>query len=189
MAQVFGTFIERDNNLEFLVINFSPGSVSLQQRWRNNGLSADFLGDYWATFFPTDGTTTSNKQDEVKSAVSYIANELLENAMKFSHEGGHYPISIGLHLYENELRFYVSNCVTLQQTEQFQAFIQELLHSDPDELYMDRLEHSAEHESSSSHLGFLTMINDYRANLAWKFEPHPQDMTVMIVTTMVQLSV
>lgn len=36
---------------EFLLINFSSSSIPLNQRSRNNGLSADFIADYLTTFF------------------------------------------------------------------------------------------------------------------------------------------
>ena len=186
--RIFGDFIEGGDDSEFLIINFSPSSLTLKQRWRNSGLSADFLGDYWSVFFPND-ETTPNRREEVKSAVSYIANELLENAMKFSHDSSVYPISIGLHLYENELRFYVANSVNPDTLDTFQAFLQTLLTEDPDELYIAQLEQSAEEDSGTSHLGLLTMINDYQARLAWKFETVPNDAgdQVIRLTTMVQL--
>ena len=71
---------------KFLLISFFPSSIPPKQRSRNNGLSADFIADYLTTFFPKDEdiTNTNKKQAEIKSAVSYIANELLENAMKFN---------------------------------------------------------------------------------------------------------
>ncbi len=186
--RVFGDFIEGGDDSEFLIINFSPSSLTLKQRWRNSGLSADFLGDYWSVFFPND-ETTPNRREEVKSAVSYIANELLENAMKFSHDTSVFPISIGLHLYENELRFYVTNSVDPATLDTFQAFLQTLLTEDPDELYIAQLEQSAEEDSGTSHLGLLTMINDYQARLAWKFDSVPNEAgdTVIRLTTMVQL--
>ena len=86
MIRIFGDFIERkDDDGEYLKIGFSPTSIPIQQRWRNNGLSADFLADYLSTFFPGDDRAVAECQAEFKSAVSYIANELLENAMKFSY--------------------------------------------------------------------------------------------------------
>ena len=86
MTQVFGNFVEMDEHKqEYLIIGFSPTSIPLQQRWRNNGLSADFLADYLSTFFPGEDAESQEQQTEVKDAVSYVANELLENAMKFNH--------------------------------------------------------------------------------------------------------
>ncbi len=188
-AQTFGPFVDEEHDLEFLIINFSPSSIPLQQRWRNSGLSADFLGDYWSVFFPTSEGTASNRRAEVRNAVSYIANELLENAMKFNYEPARCPITISLHLYDSQLRFYVSNCIDPASVFAFQEFITRLLSEDSADLYMEQLERSAEEESESSRLGYLTMLNDYQADLAWKFAPSPDCADAIVLTTMVQLSV
>ena len=95
MIQTFGHFIERqDDQSEYLKIGFSPTSIPIQQRWRNNGLSADFLADYLSTFFPGDDRAAAERQAELKGAVSYVANELLENAMKFSYAPSQHAISL-----------------------------------------------------------------------------------------------
>ena len=192
MTQIFGSFIEKGDDQEYLIIGFSPSSLPLQQRWRNNGLSADFLADYLTTFFPAHDESSSHRQAEIKNAVSYIANELLENAMKFSHTSFNYPVSIGLYLHHNKIRFYVTNSVNPDIIARFQTFIQRLLTEDTDELYIRQIEENANgHANNGSHLGFLTMINDYEASLAWKFDKieAEQDSKVFIVTTMVQLMV
>ena len=81
MTQIFGDFKEMENSRhEYLKISFSPTSRPLQQRWRNNGLSADFLADYLSTFFPGEDSSSQERQAEIKDAVNFIANELLENA-------------------------------------------------------------------------------------------------------------
>ena len=106
MTQIFGDFIDDlPPSQEYLIVGFSPSSVPLKQRWRNNGLSADFLADYFTTFFPSSQSdrTESDRQAEIKSAVSYIANELLENAIKFNDETSQYPISIHLQLHNRPL--------------------------------------------------------------------------------------
>src|SRR5918999_1510955 len=99
MAQIFGDFIDtQEGRGEYLKIGFSPNSISLQQRWRNNGLSADFLADYLSTFFPGEDPDSAERQTEIKDAVSYVANELLENAMKFSYSPSHHSVSIEMFL-------------------------------------------------------------------------------------------
>src|ERR1700733_1666888 len=69
---------ERSDQCEYLTLAFSPTSAPLRSRWRNNGLSADFLGDYVTTFLPTNGPepALAGRQNEIKHAVTYIANEL-----------------------------------------------------------------------------------------------------------------
>src|SRR3954471_2690820 len=85
---------------EYLTLAFSPLSAPLCSRWRNNGLSADFLGDYVNTFLPTNGSVSAadSRQNEIKHAVTYIANELLENAMKYHERNVDIPIGIHLEL-------------------------------------------------------------------------------------------
>ena len=193
MTQLFGDFShEPDSSEEFLVLGFSPTSIPLKQRWRNNGLSADFLADYLTTFFPAKDTdpSTIDRQSEIKSAVSYIANELLENAMKFNDETSQYPINIQLHLYSDRIVFCVTNSIHSQYVSDFQAYLQKLIHGDPQELYIERLEYNAEQDNgTTSGLGLLTMMTDYMAKLGWKFETVKKEPEVIAVTTMVQIFV
>ncbi|MEG4916271.1 DUF6272 family protein [Microcoleus sp. B7-D4] len=192
MTQIFGDFIEQPASQEYLIIGFSPSSVPLKQRWRNNGLSADFLADYLTTFFPgnQDEPSTIERQAEIKSAVSYIANELLENAMKFNDETSEYPIDIKLQLESDGVIVSVANSISPQAVDKFQAYIQELLASEPSELYLQRLEkNAADDNCTNSGLGLLTMLTDYTAKLGWKFQTVHQDPELIAVTTMVQLTV
>ena len=189
MVKIFGDFVEpNDQEQEYLKIGFSPTSLSLQQRWRNNGLSADFLADYLTTFFPGNDAQAQDRQAEIKSAVSYIANELLENAMKFSYAPAQHAVSITMNLDQESVRIYTTNCVAPASVDSFKRFVQELLLGDPQELYMQRLEANAEGDGGSG-LGFLTMINDYNARLAWQFRSDDHEPAAVMVTAMVQLSV
>lgn len=174
------------------MIQFSPSSIPLKQRWRKNGLSADFLADYFSIFFPGDVNISPaiSQQAEIKSAIHYIANELLENAMKFNDETSRYPISIALHLQSDQLVFLSVNSISPQNCVKFQTFIQELITSDPSEMYIRQIEGSAADDSSTiSGLGTLTMINDYMARVGWKFETVQTNPKLIAVTTMVQLAV
>ncbi|MEW6494944.1 MAG: ATP-binding protein [Cyanobacteriota bacterium] len=192
MNRILGDFKdELPVSQEGLTIVFSPTSLPLQQRWRNNGLSADFMADYFATFFPgcENDSPETGSQAELKSAVSFIANELLENAMKFNDEASPHPISIRLQMDRHVLVFVATNSVNLQASEKFQTFIKKLLNSDPSELYIHHLEKDGQENSNSvSGLGLLTMVNDYCAKLGWKFETLPESPDVITVTTMVQLT-
>lgn len=198
MTEIIGEFSnDLPQGQEYLTLVFSPSSIPLKQRWRTNGLSADFMADYFATFFPgkEDATTEANLQAEVKSAVSFIGNELLENAMKFTDDTLDYPISLTLQMHNDKLVFIATNSVKTQGIEKFQAFAQELATSDTDELYLRHLEQNGADDldssppSAISGLGLLTMINDYQAKLGWKFEAIQNVSQAISVTTMVQLLV
>lgn len=192
MVKNFGHFTEMSSTQEYLIISFSSATLSIQDRWRNNSLSADFLANYWGTFFPAHPNETKHHRVEVQDTVSYTANELLENAIKFSYEPAKIPIRIGIYLSTHILRFYVSNSVDPESVAQFQAYIQELLTEDPGDLYIRQLERNASDEDNTeSHLGFLTLLNDYDARLGWKFETVQDDVgrDQTVVTTMVEMGI
>src|SRR4030095_804178 len=121
MTRIFGHFIARkDEQGEHLKIVFSPTALPIQQRWRNNGLSADFLGDYLTTFCPGDDRAVAECHATLKSAVSYVANELLENAMKFSYAPSQHAISIAMYLAADAVSVYVTNGVDPHAVAAFQ---------------------------------------------------------------------
>lgn len=189
--QTFGDFLETvPASEEYLTLNFSPASTPRKQRWRNYGLSADFLGDYFAAFFPGDTLPNSkiNRRNTVKATVSYIANELIENAVKYSVEASPLPISITLFLYELKIIFQITNYSNLRVGENYQAFVQSILNSEPSELYLQQLEKTAMGAGGSS-MGLLTMINDYSAQFGWQFQPSYKTPDVVQVTVMVHLEV
>ncbi|HEC86170.1 MAG: ATP-binding protein [Candidatus Parabeggiatoa sp. nov. 2] len=194
-TQIFGDFIEElHDEVEYLKIGFSPNSVPLKQRWRNNGLSADFIADYLQAFFVGKQKNSNDSNTPIparsKNAVKYIANELLENAMKFSDETSKYPTKIAFRLYSDQLVFHVTNSIKPQKVENFQAIIKNLTHEDPNELYFRRMEANASNENSTqSGLGLLSMRCDYSAKLGWKFETLQTNPPIITVTTMVCLNV
>jgi hypothetical protein len=188
MAQIFGEFTEDfSERSEFLVLGFSPSSLPIQLRWKTNGLSADFLGDYVKNFFPGDTSAALNKQTEVRHAVSFVANELLENAMKYSDKTAGQPVNLEIHLFSDRLVFLSKNSVHQDEIAKFQTYLQQLTTSDVDEMYINQVEKSVESDGTeSSGLGYLTMIMDYDAVLGWKFD-QIVNKPATIVTTMVKL--
>ena len=109
--------------------------------------------------------------------------------MKFTHAPSEYPVTIGMHLDRNQLRFYVTNSVDAEAEQCLRTMIRRLLTEDTNELFIKQLESSGEGRGSGSGLGYLTMINDYGAELAWKFESHEGDSRVKKVTTLVKLPI
>ena len=191
MKQILGNFIEpEEGHGEYLKIGFLPSSIPLQQRWRNNGLSADFLAGYVSTFFPGEDQASNARQAEIKDAISFIANELLENAMKFTHASAHHTVTIEMYLQADVIRLYTINCIAPDRIQPFQQYIGRLLTADTNALYTEQLERNANAEGDTgSGLGFLTMLNDYGAILAWKFGNLVHDGDDVALTTMVRLPV
>lgn len=186
MEQDFGNYTQATKPCEYLTMVFSPLSVPLRSRWRNNGLSADFLGDYVTTFLPAgNGTSASHIQTEIRHAVTYIANELLENAMKYHEHNVDIPIGLRLELCPDHVTVSASNGVGSNQAERYRTFIENILNEgDVGQRIVQQLEDTAAgKDSGSSCLGLLTMINDYGAELGWHFEEHASFKDLMTVTT------
>lgn len=189
MPEIFGDYVDMDDTRESLTISFSPSSLPIHRRWRTNGLSADFLADYCCTFFPSDERSSPRKHADTKNLIAYVANELLENSMKFTHEPRKHTVNINISLLPDECYFYVSNCVNPETIESFQTYLRRLLGEDPGELYLQQLEMNAHDENDGiSRLGFLTMICDYQARLAWKFTELEENPKVVLLTTMVRVA-
>jgi hypothetical protein len=179
-----------DEHCEYLHLAFSPLSAPLQSRWRNNGLSADFLGDYVTTFLPTGSESMSDGgQQAIRHAVTYIANELLENAMKYHERGLDVPIGIHLELTKEQITVRATNGVSPGQARQYKEFVDRILKEDAGELLVRQLEsNSGEAPAQKSCLGLLTILNDYSARMSWEFESDPGSPDMMTVTTRAVLS-
>ena len=179
-SQSIGICVEAPQECEYLTLAFSPTSAPLRSRWRNNGLSADFLGDYVTTFMPA----TESRQNEIRHAVTYIANELLENAMKYHARDIDIPIKIHLELTSNQITVSVSNGIGLVEAEHYKAFLEQLQTGDIDDLILKQQEENAKSDGSTvSCLGLLTMMADYDAQLDWRFDAHPAQLGGSLVTT------
>jgi len=189
--QIYGEFNQNvAASDEYLTLHFSPSTAPRKQRWRNYGLSADFLGDYFAAFFPGDTPTQGqiNQRDAVKAAVSFIANELLENAVKYSESVGDRPITISLYLYQQQIMFQVVNFSDRPATLTYQQFIEDLANTDLDLLYAQQLEKTALGMGKSC-IGILTMMNDYGARFGWQFQDLPDTPDIVKVSVVAVLDV
>ncbi len=198
MIQTFGNYQELpENYLDFLTLNFSPSSLPLKKRWRNNGLSADFIADYFKSFFinQIDNSLENEEQrvylENLKLAVKYVANELLENAMKFQDDTLPCKATIQFLWHANQLLFYVTNAINSNRVPRFQKLIQTILTGDPQQLYLQTMQSNTVLElfDSRSGLGLLSMICDYSADLAWKFQTITTPFPVITVSTMVCLKI
>lgn len=189
--RTFGAFRHRPNEpCEYITLAFSPLSAPLRSRWRNNGLSADFLGDYVLAFLPDgDAPVSQNHQAEIRHAVAYVANELLENAMKYHEPRVDIPIGINLQLSAGHIAVSATNGIGFPQAQLYQSFVERILRQDAGAVFMRQMEASSGgQDPAQSRLGLLTMIHDYGAQLGWRFEALPDHLEVMTVTTSAILS-
>lgn len=196
MAQYFGEFVEDlPQDCDCLELSFTSSSRPIEGRWRNNRLSAYFMADYLTNLLPIEENDTQGKErlETSKNTVSYVGNELLENAMKFN-EDSNYKVKFGIHFLEDTEKatafIFTKNSITTQTARKFQGFLRELLAADTNELYVQQIEKTAEEEhTEASGLGLLTAINDYSAKLGWKFDFAPSNPQIITLTTMAQVVV
>ena len=142
-------------------LRLSEGSLDIS--WHHCSTTADFLGD----FFAVQAKAGDPELNEIRHAIGYLVNELLENAVKFRAPG---DIEIEAHFYDTTFGLSVQNRVHSETAERFQALLTEITSRDPGELLIERIEQNAADPSSSgSGLGLLTLMSDYGARLGWKF--------------------
>ena len=198
MNKIFGEFIEDfDANYQSLELSFNNVDISIKRQWRNHRLSAYFLADYLENLLPIDDDNSdiSDRLEECKSTVSFIGNELLENAIKFKSTnchsvkfGIHFPNNLQENLKEINIIVFTKNSIDEQNLEKFQEFVQQLLSFDTNELYIKQIEKTTEaDDNNASGLGLLSIINDYSAKLGWKFEQESHNLSITTVITMAQI--
>ena len=121
---------------------------------------------------------------EIKHAVTYIANELLENAMRYHEHSIDIPIGIHLELTSTQITVSATNGASNAQAEHYQKFVETILRENTSDMLVRQLEESGGGgDSNKSCLGLLTIINDYSARLGWRFEVHPAYPEIMTVST------
>jgi hypothetical protein len=111
------------------------------------------MADYFSNFLQVDEDDPAQKRriKESKGAVSYVANELLENAINFNDRGTSFKIKFGIYFIEEAdmtAVLFATNSVSAEGLDKFQKFIQELLCSDPEKLYVQQIKKSAQEENS-----------------------------------------
>lgn len=186
MKSFFGNFVDVcPFDGEYLNISVAMSSGSVEADWRKNTLCAEFIAKYMLNTITAHRTKREIEHRDIKDTINYIANEMFENAVKFTSAIGTRSISFRVHHDGDIIRFYVRNSIDKPQIEPFQTLIDELLDGDANTMYFERLEanDSADGDNTSG-LGYLSIMNDYGADIAWKFEPsdstHPDFVTTMI---------
>jgi hypothetical protein len=179
--KVLGEYVEEAERKplshSLLVVN----SQEMMRNWRTVSLSSDFFARYYSYYFPYKEKAKERiSRDMAENSISFVLNELIENTAKYSNAGDQ-TVSLRVMLLEDDIVFSISNFVTAALAESFSRLAREILESDPEQLYMTRLERNTESEQGGSGLGYLTLINDYGVALGFKFEPAGPDLVQVTV--------
>jgi hypothetical protein len=185
-ATVLGDYLDINAQVrEYMVMNFASSRLDMNDLWESSSLSAKFLSAFFGKFFPAGGKGRKSPRTVMEDSVRFISSELLGNAVKFGC-GESFDIRVNLHMDQDELRFYVTNALSLQQIDGLKAFIHRLSTEDLNDIYLAQMEKNAEAGNTESRMGYLTMLLDYDVKLGWKFE---QSGESNIVTVMARLPV
>lgn len=183
MDERIGTF-EGGEGLEAEVaVELFPAQFAV--RWDQCGATSDFFAAYFSRLPRCRDDEEAN--GEVEGAISYVLNEVIENAVKFQ-SGGTITVKVGLD--GEELVFVVGNRISESAANALKPRVRELVTGDAQELLLRRVEQNAENpELGVSGLGFLTMITDYEARLGWSFTPVPESPGQVLLHTMARLPI
>lgn len=179
MKTQFGQRLESTGDLQHVTkIQFCAEQLAL--KWAHCSTCADFLSQWYSNVLAASGFT--GKLKDAAHSISYMANELIENAIKFRF-GGDVDIVTGLE--GNRFILRIANWISADVSRGFQGLLEEITNGDPGELLIERIEANAAGQSNGSGLGILTLMNDYGAKIHWLFEKKEMtaDSPVHLTTT------
>jgi hypothetical protein len=106
--------------------------------------------------------------------VSYIVNELMENAVKYGSDGA---ICISIGFATDGVVIDLSHATSPQRAEKYHALARSLVQRDPEELFMEIIEkNSAASDTNEAKtgagLGLISLRLDYQAELSFCFQSH-----------------
>lgn len=175
MEATFG-HVELTNGAGALKNRIRLADGPLDLAWQHCGVTSEFLGDFFALKRTGDG----GDYNEARHSIGYLANELLENALKFREGDG---ITLEASLEGTCFEIHIRNLISKETAEKFQALLAELTTRDPATLLIERIEENAENvHSNGSGLGLLTLMSDYGARLGWQFQPATKTGTICLDT-------
>ena len=161
-------------------------AAQLAAYWRRCSLSSDFWSTYMSLFVPPTVPEGHLRRVDIESVLAYLLNELYENCAKFS-TGPSLPVHYEAWTLADQLIFQFTNHILSEGQEPFVVKIEELLNSDPHELYFQKLEEGVELDLDSSGLGYLTLIKDFGVQFSFRFRQLKNKSTAVDVQAKVSL--
>ena len=154
---------------------------NFQLKWSHCNSTADFLSAFYAGIL-TAGRTLAQVAD-LSHSISYLVNELVENAVKF-HTAGTVEIEAGLD--GDVFVFRIGNHIASKTATRFQTLLAEITAGDPGEMLIKRIEANAAGAGGSG-LGLLTLMSDYGARLTWRFSSNGSSADSVFIETLARL--
>lgn len=163
--------------------NFSLNYQQLKEEYKKNGLLINHYSfgeialQVMKNLHPNYVGEGFLSATEIRQSIDYIANELLENSIKYSDETAT-KINLEIHVHKQLVTVASTNIISDNRSKVFSNYLRKIVQSDPSEMYIKQLEKSL-CDNNKSGLGLLTMIHDYGADIDWKFTPIDHNHSVL----------
>jgi hypothetical protein len=151
-------------------------AIDFVMQWRRCGMTADFLAEFLAYGY--------KHREAARNVVSTVANELIENAVKFSADKSR-PVWTIVRNLGSALQLEAVNLATEAQVASFQETLAMLNQGDPHNLFVAQVERSQSETLKSSGIGLIVLCRDYGASLS--VQAVPEEETLYRVTVRVTL--
>lgn len=156
---IIGKNVDIKKDKRAINLSFSLPAMEVMSFWSRCGLIANFGASYMAVAHPS--------KQNIANSLSFILNELLENAVKYAQPRDS-MIDLVLLRHENFILIDISNPIEQTQIDPMTAMAKNLINSDyVNEKYIDILTANGR-SADKSGIGLLTIINYYLAELSFR---------------------
>jgi len=163
---LFGDFSHADPGPRLGALELELRALEIVVHWRRCGLTADWLAGFFAYDFEIEARAAA------VSVLSTVANELLENAVKFCSDKQR-AVRITIQNHGEFLRFQTYNRARAAHVSTLRSAIEALSDDALEQLFAERVQHQA--EPGASGIGLLLLKKDYRARIGARVEPCTAD--------------
>ena len=156
--------------------------LDLIVQWRRCSITADYLANYLNYLFENRASALH--------VLSSGLNELVENLAKFSADKK-VPVDITITHWGEHLRVQTQNLARGAAADALAARLERMASTDPEELFLEQLEHTAAHDRGASGLGLISIKKDYGALVAAMITAveGEQDLYAIILTLELDVNV
>lgn len=174
--ETYGVFLSNPGHID-LQISITITPSDLNGYIKRCGLTAD----YGAAFM----SISLNHENAARNTLSFILNEMVENAVKFSHSRDE-KIDVTISQKSDEIIFSVTNLISPEQYTYLKNFIEDyLVAPDINGKYMELLE-TMSLQNNISRIGLMTILNNFNARIGIQIKgPNERDL----YSTAIQIAV
>jgi hypothetical protein len=130
--------------------------LELMSNWRQCSNISNFVAN--------DTSLLPKSHPSLVNIISTVANELLENAVKFCDDKNKI-VTLIVNSYKDFVTIETINTASLNQAKIICALIDELSSNEFENIYFDQLAKSMQSNATGSRLGFIGLINDLNLNI------------------------